>query len=229
MGLGVDIAVWRLDGDAEAAEALLSDEERARAARFLRPQDRARYMLAHAGMRRLLGRSVGRDPAGLRFRIEPGGKPALADIEGLSFNLSHAGGHAALAIAAGFGVGIDLEAVRPIDDATMERALSPAERDRLRAMPSAARGQAFFRFWTRKEAVAKGAGQGLALEPAGIETGPGPAEARVCVPGHGVWRVLSVTDGGPVALPSGFALAVAAPEVAGPLTIGSLPGPDAEG
>jgi len=226
MGIRVDIAVWPLDGrDAGRAEALLSGEERARAARFLAVRDRERYVLAHAGLRILLGRRTGRPPASLRLVREEGGKPRLADAPGLAFSLSHSDGHAALAIASGWPVGIDLEAIRPIDEGTMLRALSRAEGDRLLAMPPAARQEAFFAFWTRKEAVAKATGQGFGIEPAAIETGPGPAAARVEVPGQGAWRVVSLTADAGLAPPAGFAMAVAVPDGAGAPAFAPIPGP----
>ncbi len=77
----------------------------------------------------------------------------------MHFNVTHTDGVAVLALARR-RVGVDVEIVRPVRDADglVERYFSPAECAAYRELPEAARGAAFFRGWTSKEAVIKAAG-----------------------------------------------------------------------
>jgi 4'-phosphopantetheinyl transferase len=83
----------------------------------------------------------------------------------LGFNVSHSGELALVAVTAGVAVGVDVEAVRGMEDALRisERFFSAAERVVLAACPAAERDAAFFRCWTRKEAYVKAVGDGIAL------------------------------------------------------------------
>jgi len=141
--------------------ALLSVDELARADRFALPGHAARFVAAHGRLRQLLGHLVGQPPAALVFCASTGGKPELA-AGGLRFSLSHTADLAALAVAP-FEVGLDIEMIRPIDRDLPEQFFCRQERDALRALPEPAWLAAFFRCWTRKEAVSKALGLGLAL------------------------------------------------------------------
>jgi 4'-phosphopantetheinyl transferase len=150
-------------------QALLSRDERAKAIRFRRDGDRERYVVSHAMLRLVLSHYVGAPPAELEFAIEAHGKPRLGPIpvSNLSFNLAHSGDLALLAISRGPAVGVDLEAIRDdVDVPALARSvLSKAELRVLRAAPLERQRSLFFRSWVRKEAVLKGCGVGLALEP----------------------------------------------------------------
>ena len=119
---------------------VLAPDERARAARFLYEDDRRRYTVARGVLRTLLGRD-------------------------LRFNLSHSGGLALHAFAAGREVGVDVERIRPETDVTgvAGHSFSPAEVDALASVPAGRRREAFFNGWTRKEAFIKAHGEGIAL------------------------------------------------------------------
>ena len=100
------------------------------------------------------GRRLDRDPAGLVFDRtcrcgEPHGKPTLDG--GPAFSLTHAGAVVGVAVLGGGPVGLDVEPVRvlPDLDAMARHVGAPAE-------PAA-----FFRAWTRKEALLKATGDGL--------------------------------------------------------------------
>jgi 4'-phosphopantetheinyl transferase len=80
---------------------------------------------------------------------------------GLDFSVSHAGGLAVIAVS-NRPVGVDVE-----DAMAGEQPLAPALTQRERAT---CRSYAdFARLWTRKEAVLKAVGKGLALHPGRIE------------------------------------------------------------
>ncbi len=163
------VHVWKLDLGPEIAvpaeRGVLSADERARAARFRRPVDRARSIAARVALRELLGGYLGRAPAAIRFVAGPHGKPALEAGFGVAaprFNVAHSGRLVLLAFAA-CDVGVDVEEVRrgvEVEDLA-RRFFSADEADALAASPSAGRARLFFRIWTRKEAFLKAHGTGL--------------------------------------------------------------------
>ena len=178
----VPAAVWLADLDDaasdEGAGEVLSEDERARAQRFVFDVHRRRFIAARAWLRRCLAERLGRPAASLRFEYGPVGKPALAGTDRLRFNLSHSGRYALLAVTEGAEVGVDIEHVRPLSDmeALAERVFSAAERAALAAVPAERRVEAFFAGWTRKEAYIKARGEGIALLGA-IEVVLSPGQA----------------------------------------------------
>ncbi|HKB30973.1 MAG TPA: 4'-phosphopantetheinyl transferase superfamily protein [Streptosporangiaceae bacterium] len=220
-----EVHVWhgRVTGEPASADvAVLSDAERERAARFLRPGDRTRFVAAHAAQRRLLGRYLDADPAVIRFGRSPcckcgSGEHGRPSIEwpptGLSHNLSGSGEHWLLAVSAGAQVGVDIECHRDIDvDRMTEACLTESERAQLRGQPDEVRRQLFFRCWTRKEAVLKACGVGLATSLTSLEVHPdrrGTAEVHhtsgTCpgtwlvqdLPGTADWSGAVAQPGGP--------------------------------
>jgi 4'-phosphopantetheinyl transferase len=150
----------------EAAERLLSPDERDKANRFCIDRDRRRYMISRATLRILLGSYLERPPHALCFVYGEQGKPALADqAEACAFNLSHASELAVFAIHDGGPIGIDIEHVRDFPDAEMiaQRFFAPAETQTIQSLPEVAKREAFFACWTRKEAYIKALGGGLSL------------------------------------------------------------------
>jgi 4'-phosphopantetheinyl transferase len=156
---------------AEQLYALLSDDERARADRFRFTDDRRCFVISHGVLRVVLGCYTRRDPTSLRFDLGPHGKPALRDGHGLHFNLTHSGDLALIALSPDREVGVDVEQWRivPDYDSIAARFFSPAEQEMLRGLPPPARARAFLIGWTRKEAVMKALGLGVAQSPESIE------------------------------------------------------------
>jgi 4'-phosphopantetheinyl transferase len=157
----------------------LSPDERERAERFVFPRDRQRFAAGRAFLRLLLAQYLGAEPRSLRFSYGPNGKPALADDRtNLHFNLAHSGPLAVCALARGPELGVDLEQVRPIEDAeaVARSSFSPGEVQRLEALPEPARLRAFYEAWTRKEAFLKALGDGLARPLDSFEVSLGPGE-----------------------------------------------------
>jgi 4'-phosphopantetheinyl transferase len=164
-----EVHVWlaRLDGppgDMTRKEALLSPDERARAARFHFEKDRDHFVSGRGILRSILGLYLAVDPAGLHFSCNEFGKPALASSStSLRFNLSHSHGLALYAITRDREVGIDLEFIRP-DFATepiAEKFFASSEVAKLRSFAPDLVPRAFFECWTRKEAYIKARGDGL--------------------------------------------------------------------
>ena len=189
---------WPLEGvdhaQIERAWRLLSFDERRRAERFLRHEDRVAFAFSHAGLRLILGTWVGCDPATLRLTMEAHGKPCLAlDIPGVTlrprpfFNLSHSHGMAALAISTSFDLGVDIELIRPIEAEDLARRFfSAAENAALASLAEEDRLEAFFTAWTRKEAYLKAIGLGLAapLDAFDVSLVPGDSPRLLAIHGN---------------------------------------------
>jgi 4'-phosphopantetheinyl transferase len=164
-----DVHVWRAGLDLGAGElstlnGYLSTEERDRAHRYHRERDATRYIAARGWLRLLLGSYVGSDPRALVFVQDKNGKPRLEGqtVEGLRFNVSHAGSTAVYAVACGREVGVDVEQVcGDVPAAVVHRFFSETERDALAALPAHLRLRGFFDCWTRKEAYVKATGVGM--------------------------------------------------------------------
>jgi 4'-phosphopantetheinyl transferase len=172
------------DSDVDAVEpgpelAVLSDDERARAARFVRARERRRFARCRAALREILGNLLGEPAGSLRFRAAAVGKPELdrgpGVVSPLRFNLSHSADLAVIAVCRGREVGVDLEHLRPITEAERIVAsfFTTAEQGAFAAIAGPDRDAAFLRGWTRKEAVLKGFGVGISGLSARHETGFG--------------------------------------------------------
>jgi 4'-phosphopantetheinyl transferase len=177
-----EVHVWRIALEPPSAEVerllrVLSSDERARADRFHRERDRGRFVVGRGTLRTLLGRYLDIEPAGLEFQYGPQGKPALSGDASLRFNLAHSHSLALLAVADGREVGIDLEQIRPMDDAEriISRFFSPGECADFLAVREPERLLTFFRGWTRKEAYMKATGLGfmMPLDQFDVTLGPG--------------------------------------------------------
>ena len=159
--------------------AVLSDDERARAARFVRARERRRFARCRAAVREILGRLLGEPADSLRFRAAAVGKPELdrgpGVVDPIRFNVSHSAELGIVAVCHGREVGVDLERLRPITEAERIVAsfFTAAEVDAFAMIPEADRAAAFLRGWTRKEAVLKGFGMGISGLSARHETGFG--------------------------------------------------------
>lgn len=176
-------------------EAVLSSDERERATRLWLERDRRRSIVAWGLLRMTIGGLVGKDPASLELRRDSMGKPVLEG--GPSFNLSHSGEHILIAAAPEGRVGVDVEVVRPLPDVDTlaEMTLAPDEVESLGALDPSQRERAFFRIWTRKEALIKALGAGLSIPLNSFSVSPAagshPTLLRLDLPGeeHTQWSV----------------------------------------
>lgn len=210
--------VWQIDLDGAVADArtlsLLGEEERQRAGRFHRRIHRQRFAACHAALRILLGRYLDVPAAELVFDADRWGRPRLSQSSGadaLDFNLSHSEGIATVAVALNGPVGMDVEVRRPAPDAIAlaERYFTAEERVELRAQESSGLADAFLTCWTRKEAILKGIGVGLTVDPASIEVGVSRSCRRMLVragEGEAAFALVSLAFGesaiGAVAVPA---------------------------
>ncbi len=164
------VTVWRIALDparAPGAEAVaeLSEEERARAARFATDALRNRWLHGHVATRRILARELGVAPSSIVYGAESAGKPFLATPagSGIECSFSDSGELALLAVGRHGALGVDVEVHRPLADldGMAERFFAPAEQAALFALRESEREAAFYRLWTRKEAYIKALGTGL--------------------------------------------------------------------
>jgi 4'-phosphopantetheinyl transferase len=165
--ISIDLWTWPLGATQdETLEQLdvLSDDERQRASRFIFVEDKRRFIAGRARLRQILAHYVALPPDALVFRYGVQGKPALSLQRAAPFfNLSHSGGLAALAVAQDCDIGIDIERLRPIERGVAKRFFSTGENAALQCLYKADWRDAFYRCWTRKEAVVKAVGKGLSL------------------------------------------------------------------
>jgi 4'-phosphopantetheinyl transferase len=147
-------------------EQILSQDERTRAKQFKFEADRNRFIAGRGLLRNILSSYLQTDPAELRFKFSKRGKPSLEGMpeqDTVYFNVAHSKDFILIAATRACAVGIDVEWIRPIDDAEdiAARFFSPRETARLMALPKDRRTSAFFSLWTRKEAWLKATGDGI--------------------------------------------------------------------
>jgi len=219
----VELWVWSLDVDeAERGRlfAYLAEDEVARALRFVFDRDRHRYVVARGRMREILARVLGTTAAALRFSYSSHDKPSLAEASApLHFNLSHSEGLAALGVSRARELGVDVEHVRPLKEDIAERFFSRGEVAALRALPEDQQLAAFYRCWTRKEAVVKAIGEGLSRPLDSFDVTLDPDAARLLrmdgeADGPQVWQLAHFAPA------PGFAGAVACRTGGGALVVG---------
>src|SRR5260221_5687448 len=153
----------------------LHREEYARAHRIRNLIERRRFIVRSMFVRDLLGKLLGVPPGSLEFATGARGKPRLLrpygakgwPASGLGFNISYSENVLAVAVAAGWHVGIDIEVVHPLLDilTIVDTQFGPFEFDRLGGLPVHERTVEFYRLWTEREAAAKLDGNGIALPP----------------------------------------------------------------
>jgi 4'-phosphopantetheinyl transferase len=141
----------------------LSAEERGRADRFVRDQDRRAYIISHFELRRLLGEKLNVAPQDLKFSADEHGKPYLPDYcENVHFNISHSGDYCLIGIS-GEKIGVDIEKMSDKSDfmGISERFFARNECLYIKCRALAERQLAFYQIWTLKEAYVKAIGKGI--------------------------------------------------------------------
>lgn len=198
----IQIDLWRWPLTAPDPRNL-SRSEMDRADRFVFARDRDRFIAGRAKLREILGGYLNKSPSQLDFLYGAHGKPQLA---GLDFNLSHTGDLAVLAVAQDVTLGIDIEAIKPIDMAVARSHFAPSEIEALRQLPSAEKRAAFYRCWTRKEAYLKARGTGLMTDLNSFSVTLDATSARLVSCATGTAAAWTLID---LSLPDGIAGAFA--------------------
>ena len=211
MPAAAEVHVWRAELDAPGwpgAEGLPAPE-RERAAVMLRPEPARCWIAARWALRGVLGRYLGEDPAVIVLRSGEHGKPELASgPQRLSFNLSHSGGLALIAVAADREVGVDIERIDSGRNLAplARRGLDPtAAATVLAAPPGAERTAAFYDAWVRREALVKCHGGGLGNPP------PSEPVAIVALTPGDPYAAAVALAGGQLSRPRCYSIAPAPP------------------
>ncbi len=176
--------------------SLLTHEELARAAKFLKPADAEGFILSRGLLRRILANCMNIEPATLRFSRNPQGKPFLEGGE-LEFNVSHSRDRLLIAVTSGRLVGIDIEFKR--DGLNMEsiikRWFAPAEQIAFQTVENPA--DVFFEIWAKKEAYVKALGIGIykELNTFAVPIGEKPFLPVLDVNGQWFFQLLDIDSG----------------------------------
>lgn len=170
---GSELQIWCASLNASPDElsrfsSLLSTDEKARAKKFYFERDSNRYTVGRGILRLLLGAYLEMEASRIEFAYGQHGKPAVEIIfqnRILQFNLSHSNDQAVYIFGWDRSVGIDIEHIRPLQDADdfAEQFYSARERDLITSLSGENKWATFFKIWTCKEAFLKANGKGLTL------------------------------------------------------------------
>lgn len=185
-----DLHVWRfcIDICADSGKLFrhsLSSDELVRADRFIQSLHQSRFIAARYGLRCILARYLKCVPASVTFACHQRGKPFLGQQHqaNLSFNLSHSGDWAVLAVTARGNVGVDIEKIAVNDNLQQlgDFAFDETEKKLFAGFSPARKVRGFYRLWTKKESRLKMLGTGLG----DIKRYVTPAFERFFVPAKG--------------------------------------------
>ncbi len=159
----LEIPALTAAGRFEELLALVSPEKRERIRRFRRAEDAWRTLLADVLIRSVVMERYFVANRQISFAYNAYGKPFLTLDSRFSFNVSHAGRWVCAIVGQGGPVGIDVEAIRPLDAQIARHCFSADERADLEALPDAERLAYFYDLWTLKESFVKAIGRGLSV------------------------------------------------------------------
>lgn len=141
----------------------LSEEDLLRLNRYTNEAARSMFLVSRGALRMLLGQHLNIQPKSIDIANHEHGKPFLPAHRDFFFNISHSRSLALIAFALA-PVGVDVEFLqRQVDfAAVMRRFFSADEQADWSKNQVPSPEQAFFRGWTRKEAILKATGEGIA-------------------------------------------------------------------
>ena len=165
--------VWKASLDYSESKVnlvigFLSKDEVERANRFYFERDRMQFIMRRGILKQIIAKYLAIEPKNLLFEYNRFGKPFLIGDSlkhDFRFNMSHSKNIALYCIGYQKDVGIDIEYIREDFEfqQIIDRFFSPRAPDFLQKLPTDKRREAFFRIWTRKEAVLKALGKGVSF------------------------------------------------------------------
>jgi 4'-phosphopantetheinyl transferase len=169
--LNEDTHIWSAELDRFTSmmqwlSTLLSSEEKNRSKHFIFNRDRNRFVVRHGLLRIILSHYIDIEPNCIEFVFGQNGKPALKGIVNnydIRFNLSFSEGLCLFAITRCREIGIDIEFDgRSLDyDQIIHNFFAEKEKFFFRHIDKNQKKAAFFKLWTKKEALVKAIGIGL--------------------------------------------------------------------
>jgi 4'-phosphopantetheinyl transferase len=168
-----EVQLWRIQASdaansGEHYNSLLSPLERAHAEQYRHAQTRDHFTIGRACLRILLGNAIGIDSNSINISTGLHGKPETPPVGGQSifFNVAHSNDTILIALSRQGALGVDVEYFDRNTD-IMEVASCNFTEEETNTLASTAdqevRIRLFYRYWARKEAVAKADGRGLLL------------------------------------------------------------------
>jgi 4'-phosphopantetheinyl transferase len=214
------IDVWKVPLNLPPAQvrnyrAVLSREEQQRCDKFKSEKRRREFIIGRGLLRTLMGQCLEMDPSVFEFAYTEHQKPYLPVAAlgvPITFNISHSRDLALVALALERHIGIDIEYLRPDVDfkKLAGRFFSERESRSLEAYHDVRLTAAFFACWTRKEALLKAIGEGIAFGLGDFSVAVDPQDRVVTLHTHwdeaeaARWSIVNLD------LNPGYAAAVAA-------------------
>lgn len=194
---------WASTTSSQDDWSVLDAGERKGCRRMRRVEDRCRCLTGRTLTRTLLAHRIGCSPESLvldrtceRCGSDHGKPRLVTPRRPVAFNVAHAGDHVVVALTDGAPVGVDVEECAVRDGGRRElseHVLAPAELAVYRSLPARDRGRALAVWWTRKEAVLKAMGAGLAVPPSDVVVTP-PGQLPAVLDSPAPWPSLVMRD-----------------------------------
>lgn len=141
-------------------KSLMTPDEQQRAGRYHQAKDRQRFFVSRGTLRVLVGMYTGQHPDTVKFAPGTNKKPVVMGFSDLHYNVSHAGDWVLIAIGS-VPVGVDVERIDPAFEyqSILRDSFSETEQQYIRKNDNCR--SAFYRLWTRKEALTKATAKGI--------------------------------------------------------------------
>jgi len=151
--------------------SLLSKKEKIQSQKFFTVNLSNKYIVTRAILRSILAKHLKIVPQDIEFVKNSYGKPFVRGVK-IEFNMSHSHDFACYAIGADFSIGIDIEFYNKEKNIfnIAESVFNANELEFFLDLPSIERQEFFFTTWTKKEAVIKAMGLGLAYPMEQVDT-----------------------------------------------------------
>ena len=142
------------------SEEYLTLSEQVKRKRFIQQADKDRFSLGRYLIRTILPKYKPELTPLFELDFTLTNKPFIQN-SAIHFNLAHSGNWVALAVS-NKTVGVDIELIKPITD--IEEVMKPCFNDsEIETIVNSSDSlNSFYKFWTRKEAILKATGQGIA-------------------------------------------------------------------
>lgn len=150
-------------------QSILSDEEKARCARFVVEPPKESFIVSHVLLRLCLASFLGCDPKEIIFGLKAKKKPYLKlpqlKESPIYFNISHSEDYVAIVFSSVEASGVDIQYHSPsVQIKTVaKRYLCQLEKKHFDNLKNDKKQAWFFRFWVIKEAISKAMGLGLSF------------------------------------------------------------------
>jgi 4'-phosphopantetheinyl transferase len=181
---GEEVHVWSAwlghgQADDSASLEMLSEDERARSAKFRFERDRKAFVARRSLLRAILGHYLKVKPWQITLAYEERGKPRVSapvSAAPFHFSFSHSRGLGLCAVSRFAPLGVDVERIRPMPEMAEIGAAFCAVQENalLNAAPPEKKLEVFFSIWTRKEAYLKATGEGIAGALAQLDCSQAP-------------------------------------------------------